>query len=280
VPVFVDAAAGDFRLAPGSPGIGSADFGMDMGAFVPAGAWVSRVPNWLSTQRIVALTVGGAGIFACKYRLDGAAWSAAVPFTAVAFPRDGTPLQRTTTLTFNNLADGLHVLEVIGQDFAGAWQDEATPTVRGFAVDATCEAPAMGIRLADKVPPQVPDADVDSDGLTSLEEHAFGLDPNTPDGSPVRTLSAQGTGRLLAEFSMPDTACWPGVGPDDVKYRVQSSGDLATWDTVATNMAGSGWTGSATIEMLPSVGGRTPVRVTMPPGADRLFLRVIVELIP
>ncbi|HZJ14592.1 MAG TPA: hypothetical protein VFD27_06055 [Chthoniobacteraceae bacterium] len=280
LPIFVDAAAGDFHLAAGSAGIGSADFGMDMGAFVPAGAWVSRVPSGLSTQRTVALTVGGPGIFACKYRLDGAPWSGAVPFTAVPFPRDGTPVKRTTILTFNNLADGLHVLEVIGQDFAGIWQEEMAPTVRTFAVDATCEVPAMGVRLADKVPPQIPDADVDSDGLTSLEEHSFGLDPNAPDGAPVRTLSADLSGRLLAEFSMPDAACWLGVGPDDVTYRVQSSGDLATWNTIATNTAGSGWTGPATIEMLPSIGGRTPVRVTTPPGADHLFLRVLVEWIP
>jgi hypothetical protein len=138
----------------------------------------------------------------------------------------------------------------------------------------------MGVRLADKVPPQIPDADGDSDGLTSLEEHAFGLHPNAPDGAPVRTLSADLSGRLLAEFSMPDAACWSGVGPDDVTYRVQSSGDLATWNTVATNTAGNGWTGPATIEMLPSIGGTTPVRVTTPPGADHLFLRVLVEWIP
>jgi hypothetical protein len=71
----------------------------------------------------------------------------------------------------------------------------------------------MGVRLADKVPPQIPDADVDSDGLTSLEEHAFGLDPNTPDGAPVRTLSADSRGdcsRIL------DAGCcllaWRGSG--------------------------------------------------------------------
>jgi hypothetical protein len=32
--------------------------------------------------------------------------------------------------------------------------------------------------------------------------------------------------------------------------------------------------------MLPSIGGRTPVRVTTPPSADHLFLRVLVEWIP
>jgi hypothetical protein len=226
------------------------------------------------------LTVGGPGIFACKYRLDGGVWSAPVPFTAVAFPRDGTPVKRTTTLTFSNLSDGLHVLEVIGQDFAGIWQEETAPTVRTFGVDATCEVPAMGVRFTDKVPSQNPGDDTDGDGLTAIEEHALGLDPNSPDAAPVNAVAVDSAGRLQTTFTMPDAACWPGVGPNDVAYRIQSSGDLVTWANISSNVAGTGWSGPATIEMFPSIGGRTPVHVTAPPSQDHLFLRVLVELLP
>jgi hypothetical protein len=162
------------------------------------------VPNGLSTQRTVALTVGGPGIFACKYRLDGAR-GALRCLHAVAFPRDGTPAKRTTTLTFNNLTDGLRAARSDWSGFRGHLAGRTAPTVRTFAVDATCETPAMGVRLADKVPPQIPDADVDSDGLTSLEEHSFGLDPNAMARPCARCLRT--SGRLLAEFSMPDVAC-------------------------------------------------------------------------
>jgi hypothetical protein len=119
VPVFVDAAAGDFHLAAGSPGIGSADFGMDMGAFVQRRVGQSRAERaFHATHR--RADRWRSGNLRLQIPTRRRSWSAAVPFTAVAFPRDGTPVKRTTTLTFNNLADGLHVLEVIGQDFAAS----------------------------------------------------------------------------------------------------------------------------------------------------------------
>lgn len=115
-PRFVNAAALDFRLRPGSPAIGTGPNGLDMGAYVPRGASISGEPAAVTSLTTASLTIGGPGITHYRYSLDGGAFSAGE--TAVATP-----------LALAGLANGTHSVRVIGKNAAGVWQAEAEAAV-------------------------------------------------------------------------------------------------------------------------------------------------------
>jgi hypothetical protein len=128
---LADPANGDFRLAGDSPARGAGVFGDDLGADVPGGARVTGEPPVMTASTSAMLTVGGPGVFHFKWKLDNGPWSAATPIdpaNPLTFPRNG-PTVRTASLQLDGLAPGPHVVSVIGQDFAGVWQDEAAATV-------------------------------------------------------------------------------------------------------------------------------------------------------
>ena len=60
---------GDLHLKPGSAGIGTGSNGLDMGAYVPAGASVSGEPGPVTWKTDAHLTIGGPGITHYKYRV-------------------------------------------------------------------------------------------------------------------------------------------------------------------------------------------------------------------
>jgi len=124
---LADPAGGDFSLANGSPAIGTGPVGEDMGADVPAGALLSAVPASQTYLTDAAFQVSGdadaerSAILAYKYRLNGGGWSAE--------QTPGAPISLT------GLTDGPQVLEVIAQNSAGAWQDEADANSASWTVD-------------------------------------------------------------------------------------------------------------------------------------------------
>jgi len=81
-------------------------------------------------------------------------------------------------------------------------------------------------------------ADPDGDGLSNLVEYALGTRPDNTDGeqgaasAPALLLSAD---RPRLSFKT------PSAPPTEITYRVQSSGDLVTWKTVATKTGASAW---------------------------------------
>ncbi len=129
---FEDLAALDFDLAPGSD---AADprWPVLRGATAPAAIWISGEPARGTTSRTAALTIGGPGMFAYRYRVNGGAWSNELPI-GNGFSAQGT--QRTAVLNLSGLANGSHFVEVIGRDFAGNWQLEPTQS-ETWTVQAT-----------------------------------------------------------------------------------------------------------------------------------------------
>ncbi len=121
-PRFVDFDS--FALTADSAGHATGRFGQDVGAAIREGIWITGEPAYETSSHAATLTVGGPGMFAYRYRVDGGPWSADLPIGS-GFNLDG-PTERTATISLTNLATGPHHVEVLGQDFAGNWQ--AIPT--------------------------------------------------------------------------------------------------------------------------------------------------------
>jgi len=123
-PLFVDEGT-DFRLKAGSPAIGTGPCGLDMGAYVPAGAAICGEAEEITYRRDAALTVGGPGITHYKYSLNGEPWSDELPVD--------------TPIVLNNLLNGRsYTVYVIGKNSAGIWQSEDKPTAsRTWTIDTS-----------------------------------------------------------------------------------------------------------------------------------------------
>jgi hypothetical protein len=121
-PLFANNAS-DFHLRPGSPAIGAGPNGLDMGAYVPAGASISGEPASATHQTSVTLTVDGPGITHYRYRLNNGAFG---PETAITQP-----------IGLSGLGNGNYQVFVIGKNSAGVWQAEADATAsRSWIVSA------------------------------------------------------------------------------------------------------------------------------------------------
>ena len=129
-PLLVDPENGDFALAANSPASELTGFGDDLGGLIPGGARIAGEPSILTASTSATLTVGGPGVFYYKWKLDNGPWSAAIPIdpaNPLHFPRNA-PTIRTAQLSLAGLAPGPHTVFVIGQDYAGVWQEEAAAT--------------------------------------------------------------------------------------------------------------------------------------------------------
>jgi hypothetical protein len=118
--------------------------------------------------------------------------------------------------------------------------------------------------------------DLDEDGLSQLEEYAFGFDPiepNTNRGRRVQ-LPANSTERTKVIFRRDPRAA-------DVVFRVEASGDLLNWEAIAESVDGAPTSGEATISEEPLEGADGVLRVTVtdasgPPSPDRRFFRLLI----
>lgn len=110
-PLFVD-AAGDFHLLPNSPAGGAGPNGLDMGAYVPAGASIAGEPPPVTTETAAFLTIGGPGIVAYQYAVNDPAgiWSAEHSIDQ--------PIIRLSDLA----VDKRYTVFVRGKNSAGVWQ--------------------------------------------------------------------------------------------------------------------------------------------------------------
>ena len=122
-----------------------------------------------------------------------------------------------------------------------------------------------------------PADDPDSDGWSVLLEAVLAGNPNGPDLAPFTTPVVTGSPRVLGiAFTLAAPL------PADATLVVEGSGNLAegAWETLATRTANGAWTGSATVEQAPPVGGKVAVTVrdTAHAGAATRFLRLRVVM--
>ncbi len=116
-------------------------------------------------------------------------------------------------------------------------------------------------------------ADYDADGIANLVEYGLGSDPasnsgaNGPSAKPAVVIAG---GQLALSFAIPATP------PQELIYRVQVSGDLAEWVTLATKAGTQAWVwngGGASRITTTASGDRSRVTVgdNEPTGGIRLM---------
>ena len=159
-PGFVNPAAEDYRLTLVSNARRRTPQGFDYGADIPEWAYVVGGPTGTSDQPTANFTVGGPGIVAYKWRLDGGAWSAPTQIGAGGLLVRGAATVRQATIALSGLTAGTHTLEVLGQDMASNWQDadpartydgkpQLGPTVRTWTVELSAPLVRLSEILAD-----------------------------------------------------------------------------------------------------------------------------------
>lgn len=127
------------------------------------------------------------------------------------------------------------------------------------------------------------DPDLDGDGMATQLEYAFGYSPLVYDATngivPAFTVPSGGTSTLTTTFRRDSAAV-------DLTYRLEVSGDLTTWTTIAQSVAGAAATGQnggvVTGESIVS-GTVREVNVTRAfSGGDALkqFVRLAVDRAP
>ena len=123
-PRFVDAEGGDYTTIVGSPVAGAMGDGRIQ---------ISGEPDAITPSGDATLSIGGPGLVAYRYRVDGGPWSEPVEIP-LAEPR-------RAVLELTDLSSGDHMVEAYGQDFAGNWQPESLATAsRVWTVDPTAPA--------------------------------------------------------------------------------------------------------------------------------------------
>lgn len=159
-PGFVNAAGEDYSLRMDSLARGTAPGGLSYGASVPEWAYILGGPSGTVADTAANFSVGGPGIVAYKWRLNGGAWSAPIQIgNGGVLNRTGAN-PRQATLALTGLTAGAQTLEVIGQDMAGNWQNadpartydgapQFAPTTRTWTVDTALPIVAVNEVCAD-----------------------------------------------------------------------------------------------------------------------------------
>ena len=122
------------QLLPGSPAIGAAPGGRNLGGLQPHGIVISGEPSGTTNATSATLTLGAGGTFnwgspspylpqgwgwtAYKWKLDAGAYSAEIPVT------NNSPFTAPPTISLSGLANGPHTVTVIGKSDVGYYQDD------------------------------------------------------------------------------------------------------------------------------------------------------------
>ena len=207
IAVFADASAGDFSLLPGSSGIASGLWGYDRGAVVKGGVAVISGPAALTYRSDAAFTLGGPGITHYRYRLDAGPWS--------------NPQTTDTPVMLTGLADGKHVLEITGQNYANEWQSLSQPTLWNWTVDNSKPRIIINEVSANSFGPDWIELYNDSASLVSLA----GLSISDDAADPVRYVFGQGVSIDSGGYLVVYADSNPVAGQISLGFGLSASGE-------------------------------------------------------
>lgn len=125
---FMEPDAGVFALTPHAGARGAGPMGEDLGMTVRPGIHIAGEPVGTTGQQTVTLTLtlGGPGLFAYRYRVNGGSWSGP---RSIGDGFAGPETERLARLVLSDLVPGeWYQVEAVGQDFAGNWQLESEAT--------------------------------------------------------------------------------------------------------------------------------------------------------
>ena len=263
-----------FSLAPGSPAIGTDPNGQDQGGDIRLGASISGEPVVTTSQTNATLVVGinrkgegipaqgwpeGSGYMHYQWRLDAGPWSAETPIAS--------PIQLT------NLAEGVHYVEVIGQNDAGHYQNDPalgtnavvtrsrTWTVQTSLADSDGDGMPDAWELAHGLNPAVNEAggDADGDGMTNLQEYLAGTNPQDPQSTLRITFTGEVGTQLGFSF----------VAVANKAYTVQFRDSLT----------GPGWSNLVSFVAVPT-NQVTEWTDTIPTNGVQRFYRLVTPIAP
>ncbi len=231
----------NLALQAGSPCIGTGPNGLDMGALVPAGASLSGVPTGTTTNTSATIVVAGPGIYAYRWKLNDAPWSAEVPLTnsiliTTNMFADAQPIQ------LSGLSNGTYTLYAIGKNSAGAWQStneatvSATWTVNNSSNDTDNDGLPNDWETGNGTNPLVADADedLDGDGASNLAEYIAGTAANDP-GSYLKVI-------LAPNIASGASISFQAVSNRSYTLQYRDSLSAGTWNNL-TNIAAQPATG-------------------------------------
>jgi hypothetical protein len=206
-PILVDPNA-DWHLKSMSPGIGTGPWGLDMGAYVPAGAAICGEPDGTTYRTDATLTVGGTGITHYKYCINdpNGPWS--------------VELDVNVPIALTGLLDGSsYTVYAIGKNSAGVWQDENSPTAsRNWTIDTTYKYLVINEILAHTygIDPDVIELYYDGPGPLDLTDMSLTDNPRDPNkfvfSSSTVTDPVMYPGDYMLLYGDPNTSVADNLG--------------------------------------------------------------------
>ncbi len=179
----------------------------------PNTAVLMNLPPALTNANVASITVGGAGVIAFKYQLDGNAWSVE---QAVSQP-----------ITLTGLSVGSHTLRVLAKDDASNWQASSSATLFTWMIDTIAKMAVLS-----NTPPALTNQTTASItvGGTGVVGYMYQLDTGAYSSEMPVTSTIQ-----LADLTV-GSHTLRVIARDAVgNWQASSSATLFTWmiDTVA-----------------------------------------------
>jgi len=185
-----------FQLLPGSPAIGTAFGGRNIGGLNPHGIAIAGEPNGTTNATSATLTVGPGGTFnwgtttpqgwgwvAFKWKLDNGAYSAEIPVT------NNSPFNNPATISLSGLTNGTHTVTVIGKNDDGFYQDDTFlfPLTSGTPAVATVSK-TWTVNTAYVPPPAAPNVQISE--VLAKNSETLGFSGTFPDIIELRNSGA------------------------------------------------------------------------------------------